>query len=231
MTSGRPLGSSACIYTSLIFTPAGTNFSRNFSASLIVVWTMTGAMSVRWKCSALTGDLFAAVYQNCAVFMDKFHFFVKGHVVGDESRGGYSLARFIPAAPTLYAADSRHGGRHAARWPGTRRKWRHLKPIKCGDSFRIRLKATLGITPRIGRFGKKLWNSPNLRYTYCSDDNVEYHISAAVWGRNILVNWFSWVLPCEIFKRPSVTWVWCRNVCSFRSWDWKVKYIFCFYHL
>ena len=51
---------------------------------------------------------------------------------------------------------SRQCGRHAARWPGTRRKWRHLRPIKRGDAFWIRLQVTLGITLDNGRFGKNM---------------------------------------------------------------------------
>ena len=63
---------------------------------------------------------------------------------------------------------SRHGGRHPARWPGMRRKWRHLKPIKCCDAFWIRPKVTLGITLDKERVGKKTWNSPNTYVTLFS---------------------------------------------------------------
>ena len=54
--------------------PAGTNYSSDFPSSLIVSWTVTDAnLSVR-KMSRAVGDVFAAVYQNCVVFMDEFHF-------------------------------------------------------------------------------------------------------------------------------------------------------------
>ena len=125
-------------------------------------------------------------------------------------------------------AFSRHGGRHAARWPGTRRKWCHLRPIKCGDAFWIRLKVTLGITLGKGRFGKKygifLTHTLYLLFSWgCRISLFSCCLESGA-GTDLSIDFHEYCLA-TFFKWPSVTRIWCRNVSSFRWWAWKVKYL------
>ena len=119
---------------------------------------------------------------------------------------------------------SRHGGRHAARWPAG-----HATEMTSFEAYKMW--QCISDSPqsyyRDNSRKRALWKKYGIVLThtlYCSHENVEFHFSAAVCGGTDLLIDFHCYCLAKLFKRPSVTWVWCRNICSFRWWAWKANY-------